>query len=237
LQFRAAVRPAGGLTARVTGRRACNCPTGHSGGLDIRRCFDVRHLGFHPAGGDGVGRGDGRTTCCLGYSFFSFSLRVTAGWLGGPSLRTHADSPVSNHALRNHPTSQARHRTLSIIDRRSRPSSEAAVRGATQCFPHRSCQTPPPPSRLHLPAIPTPANGWFFTCNPRLNPDPVCDSFHPVFLGGQVTFRPRFLASKEPWRERAASRETQSTFPTPLLYISLDTQAGQVVIAGTKIHL
>lgn len=194
---RSCARPAGFLTATVSGRKACNCHPDRAVGPDIRHCSDVRHPDSRLGVGGGVGRGDGRTTCCLGCSFFSFSLRVTAGRLGEPRLRTHADSPASNHALRSQPVPQAHHRTLYTFYRRSWSFSGATIRGATQCFPHRSSQAPPPPSRLRLPAIPTPANGRFSTCDPRLNPDPVYSSFHPVFLGGQVTFRPRFFRPRK----------------------------------------
>ena len=123
----------------VSGTRVCNCLSGHFAGFDVRLCSGVRHPDFHPEGGDGVGHGDGRT-CYLGCSFFSFCLRVTAGWLGEPSPRTHANSPASNHALRSQPAPLAHRRTLYTFYRRSWSFSGAAFRGATQCFPHRSCQ-------------------------------------------------------------------------------------------------
>ncbi len=139
---------------RANGMKACSCLTGQSAGPGSRHCSGACHPDFHPEGGDGVGRGDGRTTCCLGCSFFSFSA-VTWGGLADqvcahtPTLQPQTTLSGANSVPLAHRCSP------STNDRRSRPFSGAAVRGATRCFPHRSRGAPTSQYRLNVPAIPT----------------------------------------------------------------------------------
>lgn len=183
------VFPAVLRTATETVRMACNCQTDS---CSVLRCFDSCHPGFHLGGGVCEGPGDGRTTCCHAYSFFSvFAGNSGAAWRTEPAHTRGQSSlkPRSPELCRLSGAPAAFRKPFSNSSQTQPAFSQDDAPGRnTMLSPleQSGAASPRPP---YTPAIPPPFAGRPSTLNPLPNSRLVCISIHLTFFGGQVTLR------------------------------------------------